>query len=83
MRNGYAQTAVAPFSVRARPGAPVAAPLDWSEVPDRGLRPGRFTVRTMPARLAETSGRNDPWSGMSRRRYSLARAAERLGRLSD
>ena len=30
MRNAYAQTAVAPYSVRARTGAPVATPLEWT-----------------------------------------------------
>ncbi|MDR0342854.1 MAG: non-homologous end-joining DNA ligase [Nocardiopsaceae bacterium] len=82
MRNSYAQTAVAPFSVRARPGATVAAPLDWSEVPDRGLRPDRFTLRTIGDRLAATGGGSDPWAGIRRRRYSLGRAGQRLARLT-
>ena len=34
MRDAYAQTAVAPFTVRARPGAPVATPLHWAELED-------------------------------------------------
>ena len=38
MRNAYAQTAVAPYSVRARRGAPVATPLEWDELDSRGLR---------------------------------------------
>ena len=38
-RNGYAATAVAPFGVRARPGAPVATPLRWEELEDRASRP--------------------------------------------
>ena len=44
-RNGYAATAVAPFGVRARPGAPVATPLRWEELEDLGLTPGRWTLR--------------------------------------
>jgi bifunctional non-homologous end joining protein LigD len=31
MRNAYAQTVVAPYGVRGRPGAPVATPVFWDE----------------------------------------------------
>ncbi len=74
-RNGYAQMAVAPYSVRARRGAPVATPLQWAEVEDAGLNPRRFTMRTMGDRLATTQ---DPWTGMSRHRRGLAAARHRL-----
>jgi bifunctional non-homologous end joining protein LigD len=50
-QNGQGKTIVAPFSVRPRPGAPVSTPLRWSEVNQR-LDPRRFTIRTVPARLA-------------------------------
>jgi bifunctional non-homologous end joining protein LigD len=82
MRNAYAQTVVAPYSVRARPGAPVAVPLHWEELEDSGLRPGKFTLRTVRARLDETAGKADPWAGLSRRRYSLARASQGLDKLT-
>ena len=78
MRNAYGQHAAAPYSVRGRPGAPVATPLDWAELDDDGLSPHRFTVATVPGRLAG----DDPWAGMPRRRYSARRAAERLGQLA-
>jgi len=81
MRNAYAQTAVAPFSVRARPGAPVATPLDWAELKDTSLTPHQFTLRTVGGRL-DRLGAFDPWAGMARRRYSLARAAQRLAKLA-
>ncbi|MGP3918709.1 non-homologous end-joining DNA ligase [Nonomuraea sp. 10N515B] len=68
MRNAYAQTAVAPYSVRARPGAPVATPLHWDEVTDPALTPDRFTMRTIRDRLDRVP---DPWSGMRRHRYGL------------
>jgi bifunctional non-homologous end joining protein LigD len=74
-RNGYAQMAVAPYSVRARPAATVAAPLQWAEVEDAELNPRRFTMRTMGDRLATTQ---DPWAGMSRHRRGLAAARRRL-----
>jgi bifunctional non-homologous end joining protein LigD len=57
-RNAYAQHAVAPYGVRARAGAPVSTPLDWSEVEDGGLGPERFTIRTVPDRVKNNG---DPW----------------------
>jgi len=80
MRNAYAQTVVAPFSVRARPGAPVATPLAWDELKDPALTPGRFTLRTVGERLDRMEG-SDPWAGMARRRHGLARPAGRLEKL--
>ena len=82
MRNAYAQLAVAPYSVRARPGAPVATPLHWDELEDGDLRPGRFTLRTVPARISDLSGGHDPWAGLGRRGSGLARAWESLRRLA-
>jgi bifunctional non-homologous end joining protein LigD len=79
MRNAYGQTAVAPYSVRARPGGPVATPLHWEELADPGLTPHQFTLRTVGERLA-LPGRSDPWAGLARRRYGLARAAQRLAK---
>jgi bifunctional non-homologous end joining protein LigD len=81
MRNAYAQTAVAPYSVRARPGAPVATPLDWAELEDPALTPHQFTLRTVGDRL-DRLGASDPWAGMPRRRYGLARPAQRLAKLA-
>jgi bifunctional non-homologous end joining protein LigD len=78
-RNGYAQMAVAPYSVRARPGAPVATPLHWAEAEDADLNPRRFTMRTMGDRLATTQ---DPWAGMSRHRPGLTAARRRLKSLA-
>jgi bifunctional non-homologous end joining protein LigD len=67
-RINYAQHAVAPYAVRARPKAPVATPLRWEELSDRRLRPDRFTVRGIAARI-ESAG--DPWKGMARRARKL------------
>jgi bifunctional non-homologous end joining protein LigD len=82
MRNAYAQLAVAPYSVRARPGAPVATPLTWDEVEDEGLRPGQFTLRTLPGRIHGIRPAAGPWAGMARRRTGLARARASLRRLA-
>ncbi len=81
MRNGYAQTAVAPYSVRARRGAPVATPLSWEEVADPALRPDQFTIRDARARLEQLARDGDPWAGMARHRYGLSQPRQKLSRL--
>jgi bifunctional non-homologous end joining protein LigD len=80
MRNAYAQTVVANYGVRGRPGAPVATPLSWQEADDPGLDPGQFTVATVRARLAST---DDPWSDFSSSRHGLGEAANRLAKLAS
>jgi bifunctional non-homologous end joining protein LigD len=82
MRNGYAQTAVAPYSVRGRPGAPVATPLHWAELDDAGLSPHQFTLATVPGRVARQAGPQDPWAELGRHRYGVGPAAERLRKLT-
>jgi bifunctional non-homologous end joining protein LigD len=61
-RNTYGQTVVAPYAVRALPGAPVAAPLAWEELSDPDLSARAWTLRTVGERLAE---RGDPWAGIA------------------
>jgi bifunctional non-homologous end joining protein LigD len=78
MRNAYGQTAVPPYAVRARPGATVATPLDWSELEDRRFRIDRFTTRTIRRRL-EHDG--DPWPRLRGR--SLAKPSRLLNSLLD
>ncbi len=78
-RNAYAQTAVAPYSVRAIEGAPVAMPISWRELDDPHLDARSFTLRDVPGLLAT---RRDPWAGMRRRARSLAAARRRLDRLA-
>jgi bifunctional non-homologous end joining protein LigD len=80
MRNGYAQTVVALYAVRARPGAPVSTPLSWPEVEEAGLEPGQFTISTIRARL---ESHDDPWHGFGRARYGLGQASKRLAELSS
>ena len=55
-------TAVAPLSPRAREGATVSMPLEWSAV-KKGLDPKRFTVRTAPALLAKSNAWEDYTKG--------------------
>lgn len=50
-RNGFGQTVVAPYSVRARPGAPVSTPISWRELGTTD--PQRFTLRNIFRRLGQ------------------------------
>jgi bifunctional non-homologous end joining protein LigD len=77
MRNAYAQLVVAPYAVRALPGAPVAWPLRWEQVEDRRLRPDRFRLATVDRWL----GRDDPWTGMPRRARKLDGARGKVAKL--
>ena len=67
-RNTYAQTAVAAYAVRAKPGAPVATPLFWDEIAD--AEPQGWTLRDVPGRLGE---RGDPWEGIGKAAGALPR----------
>jgi bifunctional non-homologous end joining protein LigD len=79
-RNAYAQTGVAPYGVRAMSGAPVATPLRWEELDDRGgLDSQTYSVRNVLERI-EREG--DPWRGFLRRQQGIRGAAERLARLA-
>jgi len=73
LRNGLGATAVASFSPRAREGGTVATPVAWEEV-NRRLDPGKFTLLTLPARLARQ--RDDPWKNFASIRQRLPNLAE-------
>ncbi|MBJ6727422.1 DNA ligase D [Geomesophilobacter sediminis] len=60
MRNGRGANAAEPFSLRARPGAPVAVPITWEELVD-GVTPGAFHLRGLKERLIHLE--RDPWEG--------------------
>ena len=75
-RNGYAQLVAPAYAVRARKGAPVSAPLDWSELKKKNLRGNSFTIRTIFSRLETVA---DPWADFWRSGVSLAPARRKLG----
>lgn len=74
LRNDRMATAVAPLSPRARVGAPVSMPLNWTQVL-RDLDPMRYTVRSAKALLE----RSKPWSDYGAAARSLRAASARLG----
>ena len=52
-QNASIKTLVAPYSVRPASGAPVSTPIAWEELDDPDIRPDRWTVRDLPARVAK------------------------------
>jgi DNA ligase D len=65
-QNAPHKTVFGPWSVRARPGAQVSAPLTWDEVDT--AHPDELTIQTVPERLAVNG---DPWEGMNEQPQSL------------
>jgi bifunctional non-homologous end joining protein LigD len=68
LRNSREATAVAPYSTRARPGAPVSVPIEWSELGSLKAA-NQYTVLNLMQRLSRQ--RKDPWAGIGRVRQSL------------
>lgn len=75
LRNAYGQNSVAPYAVRAKPGAPIAAPLDWDELSDRQLQSQTYKVENIFRRLGQ---KEDPWLGYLRHARSLTGPRSRL-----
>jgi len=75
LRNDRMATAVAPLSPRARPGATVWMPLNWTEV-KADLDPRRYTVRTVPDLLRKSTAWQDYCDGLR----SLEEAIKRLAK---
>jgi bifunctional non-homologous end joining protein LigD len=77
-QTGQSRSIVAPYSVRAWPGATVSTPLDWDEL-HSALDPKRFTIMTVPARLAELP---DPLADLLEQRPDIASAVGTLGEMA-
>jgi DNA ligase D len=65
-QNAPHKTVFGAWSVRARPGAQVSAPVTWEEI--EAVHPDELTIASVPERLA-TLG--DPWEGVNERPQSL------------
>jgi bifunctional non-homologous end joining protein LigD len=77
LQNGKSKTIAAPYVLRAYPGAPVATPLEWSEV-RHGLRPAQFHIRNAPQRFSE---KGDLFRGVLDRPQKLEDGLHRLEKL--
>jgi bifunctional non-homologous end joining protein LigD len=73
LRNDTKSTAVAPLSPRARSGATVSMPLNWSQV-KAGLDPKRFTLRSAAGLLKKSKA----WSGYDKAARPLQAAIAKL-----
>jgi bifunctional non-homologous end joining protein LigD len=77
-RNAYAQTFVAPYSLRARPAAPVATPLDWHEL--GRAEPRAYRIDNLSRRLGQ---KTDPWEEIDASARPLDDARRRLEQQAD
>lgn len=68
LRNSREATAVAPYSTRARPGAPVSVPIEWTELGSLKTA-NQYTVQTLLQRLSRL--RKDPWAAIGRIKQQL------------
>jgi DNA primase len=59
LRNEYGQTSIAPYSLRARKGAPIATPIEWDELKDNSFGPRSYKVENIFRRLSQ---KGDPWA---------------------
>lgn len=71
LRNDRGSTAIAPYSTRAKPGAPVATPVSWEELQELA-RPNGFGVREVMRRVAQEV---DPWADYFGLRQSITKKA--------
>jgi DNA ligase D len=65
-QNAPHKTVFGAWSVRARPGAQVSAPVSWDEIDT--VHPDELTIASVPERLA---AHGDPWEGMNDEPQSL------------
>ena len=77
VQNGKSKTIAAPYVLRAYPGAPVATPLDWSEVRP-GLTPGQFNIYNAPERFAQ---KGDLFAGVLKKPQRLEGPLQKLEKL--
>lgn len=78
LRNSYGQTGVAPYSLRARQGAPAATPLDRKEAVSAGMRPDRYNHENLFRRLGQ---KEDPWAEIDKHGYSVEKGLAEIDKI--
>lgn len=71
MRNSFGATAVMPYAVRAKEGAPIATPIEWKEVKSKTLRAQKYNIKNIFRRLNE---KGDIWKNMKKSQGSIKKA---------
>jgi bifunctional non-homologous end joining protein LigD len=71
LRNDRGATAIAAYSTRNRPGAPVSVPIHWRELADE-VRGRHFTIENVPERLKRQ--KSDPWKDIASTKQSITAA---------
>lgn len=74
LRNNYGQTAVAPYSIRLKAGAPIACPIFWKDLEKKNFGPQTINTRNVFQYLKK----GDPWKGMYDRTRSVSYYAKKL-----
>ena len=75
LQNGHGKSVAGPYSVRAKPGATVSAPLEWVEVKRKRIRPVDFTIKNIESRLKK---KGDLFAQVLRTRQSIDTAVKRI-----
>ena len=77
LRNSFGATGVAPYGVRAKPGAPIATPIEWTELFTKGITPQKYTIKNIFMRLGR---KKDPWKDIDKAACSLKKSLEYVGK---
>jgi len=67
-QNSIGRNTAAPYTLRARTGAPVSTPVSWDEVEHGRIRPDQFTLKTVPKRVKKLG---DLWADALKLRQKL------------
>jgi bifunctional non-homologous end joining protein LigD len=72
LRNAPGATAIAAYSARAKPNAPVSTPIAWEELRGDEVRFDYFNVRNLPERLQRL--KSDPWRDYQKARKAISKS---------
>jgi bifunctional non-homologous end joining protein LigD len=75
LRNADGATAVAAYSLRARPGLPVSMPIAWDDVGGADIRGDHFNIDNAEAAIAHRSA--DPWADYEGSRQTISATMRR------